>query len=181
MVSALAGRVPKRFLKERKSSERKWHKSKGSIIVTSHQARKVSLLLFLLLLTFPAIAPGRNALLIYESPAINPFEPLMEAIGNIETMGNTMAFNKFENAVGIFQIRQVKVDEYNRQTGNKFLLTDMFDYENSRRVFLYFASMAGPYHFEKIAKAWNGSGPMTDFYWQRIRSNIEKSGKKGRI
>ncbi len=157
------------------------NKSPGTINLSNHRTRKLSLLLFLLFITFPAIAPDRNPLVIYKPAAINPFEPLMEAIGIIETMGNTLAFNQFENAVGIFQIRQVKVDEYNRQTGNRFSLTDMFDYENSRKVFLHFATLAGPYHFEKIAKAWNGSGPMTDFYWQRIRSHLEKSGKKGGI
>ena len=80
-----------------------------------------------------------------------------------------MAYNKLENAVGIFQIRQVKVDEYNRLTGSKYVLTDMYSCSNSEKVFLYFASLAGPYQFEKIAKAWNGSGPMTDVYWKRIK------------
>jgi hypothetical protein len=50
----------------------------------------------------------------------------------------------------------------------------MFDYENSRKVFLHFASKIGPYNFEKIAKSWNGSGPMTEFYWRRIRSQLQK-------
>lgn len=123
-------------------------------------------------LTFTAIAPDSYSFIIYKPPAINPFEPLMRAIGIVETMGNGSAYNEFENAVGIFQIRQIRVDEYNRQTGNKFTLYDMFDYGNSRTVFLHFASQAGPYKLEKIAKSWNGSGPMTEFYWSRIKSML---------
>jgi hypothetical protein len=90
----------------------------------------------------------------------------------VETMGNTLAYNEFENAVGIFQIRQVRIDEYNRRTGNNYCLEDMYDPRLSEKVFLYFASLAGPYKFEKIAKAWNGSGPMTELYWKRIKEYL---------
>jgi hypothetical protein len=48
----------------------------------------------------------------------------------------------------------------------------MFNYENSRKVFLYFASLIGPYDIEKIAKAWNGSGPKTEYYWKRIKEYL---------
>lgn len=71
--------------------------------------------------------------------------------------------------LGIFQIRQVRVDEYNRLTGSNYTLSDMFDYKISEKVFLYFASLIGPYEHERIAKAWNGSGPRTEFYWQRVK------------
>lgn len=97
----------------------------------------------------------------------------MYATGMVETKGNTEAYNLYENAVGIFQIRQVRVDDYNKRTGNNYKLTDMFDHSLSEKVFLYFASEVGPYHFEKIAKAWNGSGPKTEAYWRRIRGYLE--------
>ncbi len=48
-------------------------------------------------------------------------------------------------------------------------MEDMFDYEISEKIFLYFADMIGPYDFEKIAKRWNGSGSMTINYWNRIK------------
>ena len=134
--------------------------------------RSLFFVFFLLFSSLTSIAPDRDYLNIYDPVAITPFEPLMYAIGMVETMGNALAYNEFENAVGIFQIRQVKVDEYNRQTRGNYKLADMFDYEISRKVFLHFASQIGPYNFEKIAKAWNGSGPMTDFYWRRIKSYL---------
>ena len=127
----------------------------------------VSLLLIFMFIT--TSAPDSNSIIIPGSAPVEPFSRLMHAIAMVETMGNTLAYNEFENAVGIFQIRQVRIDDYNRRTGSSFLLEEMFNYENSKRVFLYFASLTGPYDFERIAKAWNGSGPKTTLYWDRIK------------
>lgn len=125
-----------------------------------------------LLTGLKVFAPGVNSLIIAEATGIHPFSDLMYATSMVETMGNPLAYNEFENAVGIFQIRQVKIDEYNRRTGSNYVLTDMYDTRLSEKIFLYFASLAGPYKLEKIAKAWNGSGPMTELYWQRIKEYL---------
>lgn len=117
-------------------------------------------------------APGNSSLIIAESSGINPFSDLMYATAMVETMGNPLAYNEFENAVGIFQIRQVKIDEYNRRTRSNYVLSDMFDPGLSEKVFLYFAARYGPYNIERIAKAWNGSGPMTELYWKRIKEYL---------
>lgn len=134
--------------------------------------RKSLITLFFLTFTFSAFAPVNYSLVIAKPPLINPFKPLLYATGMVETMGNTLAYNEFENAAGIFQIRQVRVDDYNRRTGNKYTLADMFDYSISEKVFLYFASLIGPYDLEKIARSWNGSGPMTENYWKRIKAYL---------
>lgn len=170
LLSALSGRIRNEFFKGRVSYLRQFYAAEWLPQIRNVITKKFLLSSLLILFTFPAIAPDRDDFFIYDTPAIRPFEPLMQAIGMVETMRNVLAYNEREGAVGIFQIRQVKVDEYNRQTGDKLRLTDMFDYENSRKVFLHFASRAGPYNFEKIAKSWNGSGPMTEFYWSRIKS-----------
>jgi hypothetical protein len=128
--------------------------------------------LIFLLSGLRALAPESNSAVIHESSGIKPFSVLMYATAMVETMGNTLAYNEKENAVGIFQIRQVRVDEYNRLTGSNFVLKDMFDYTNSEKVFLYFASRTGPYNFERIAKRWNGSGPRTEMYWKRIKKYL---------
>ena len=117
-------------------------------------------------------APGSNQFIISGSPGINPFSVLMYATAMVETMGNPLAYNKLENAVGIFQIRQVRIDEYNRRTGSNIALSEMYDTQLSEKVFLYFASHYGPYKLEKIAKSWNGSGPMTELYWKRIKEYL---------
>ena len=117
-------------------------------------------------------APGDNSLIIAGSTGINPFSALMFATAMVETMGNPLAYNELENAVGIFQIRQVRIDEYNRRTGSNIALSEMYDTQLSEKVFLYFASHYGPYKLEKIAKSWNGSGPMTELYWKRIKEYL---------
>lgn len=134
--------------------------------------RKVCFVLIMLSFSLRAMSPSALTLTLIESPPVRPFASLMYAVGMVETMGNTLAFNELENAAGIFQIRQVRIDEYNRLTGNRYTLPDMFDYETSARVFLYFASQVGPYNLEKIARSWNGSGPRTDFYWKRIKEYL---------
>jgi hypothetical protein len=125
-----------------------------------------------LLAGLKVVAPGANSFIISESPGIQPFSDLMHATAMVETMGNTLAYNEFENAVGIYQIRQVRIDEYNKRTGSSYALSEMFDPELSAKVYLYYASWYGPYNLEKIAKAWNGSGPMTELYWKRIKEYL---------
>jgi hypothetical protein len=134
--------------------------------------RKLLLIVSFLLAGLRVVAPEVNSLIILESHGIHPFSDLMYATAMVETMGNTLAYNEFENAVGIYQIRQVRIDEYNRRTRSNYALADMFDPELSAKVYLYFASLAGPYNLERIARAWNGSGPMTELYWKRIKEYL---------
>jgi len=136
---------------------------------------RVRILIFVasfLLAGLRVFAPGANSLIIADSAGINPFSDLLYATAMVETMGDSLAYNELENAVGIFQIRQVKIDEYNRRTGSQYALSDMYDPRLSEKVFLYFASRYGPYKIERIAKAWNGSGPMTELYWKRIKEYL---------
>jgi hypothetical protein len=134
--------------------------------------RKLIFIFSFLLMGFRVAAPEANSFIIYESQGIGAFTKLLYATAMVETMGNPLAYNEFENAVGIFQIRQVRIDEYNRRTGNKFALSEMYDPKLSEKVFLYFAARYGPYNIEKIAKSWNGSGPMTELYWKRIKEYL---------
>ena len=77
-----------------------------------------------------------------------------------------------EKAAGYFQIRPIRLADYNRRTGSKYKMKDMFSYEISEKIFLYFADQIGPYDFERIAKNWNGSGRMTINYWKRIKQYL---------
>ncbi len=146
---------------------RLFSRKSGSLSGTGFRKFIISLLFFSLALT--ALAPVSKSFVISRPLVINPFASLIYATGMVETLGNNMAYNEHENAVGIFQIRQVRVDDYNRRTGAKYTLPDMFNYSISEKIFLYFASLVGPYDLERIAKAWNGSGPMTENYWKRIK------------
>ena len=164
-VKALSGRVQP--LKHSVVTDFKRSASEGI-----SRFRKLIFIFSLLLMSFRVAAPEANSFIIYEYQGIGAFTDLMYATAMVETMGNPLAYNEFENAVGIFQIRQVRIDEYNRRTGSKFALSEMYDPQLSEKVFLYFASRFGPYNLEKIAKSWNGSGPMTELYWKRIKEYL---------
>ncbi len=128
--------------------------------------------LMVLPFTFRVFAPNENFIAVQNHDAVNPFKPLIYAIGRVENNGDTLAYNPVEEAAGFFQIRPVRLDDYNKRTGKNYTLADMFDYETSERVFLYYASKIGHYNFEKIAKNWNGSGPRTIEYWNRVKKYL---------
>jgi hypothetical protein len=134
--------------------------------------KKLFFIVFLISLTIRVIAPNQNFLLIPEPPPIEPYKQLIYAVGMVEGMGDTTAYNVREMAAGYFQIRPIRVEDYNNRTGNQYTLNDMFNYEISEKVFLYFASQIGPYDLEKIARNWNGSGAKTIEYWERIKEYL---------
>jgi hypothetical protein len=134
--------------------------------------KKLFFIVFLISLTIRVIAPNQNFLLIPEPPPIEPYKQLIYAVGMVEGMGDTTAYNVREMAAGYFQIRPIRVEDYNNRTGNQYTLNDMFNYEISEKVFLYFASQIFPYDLEKIARNWNGSGAKTIEYWERIKEYL---------
>ena len=134
--------------------------------------RRYLLTILFFLTAINVFAPDNKTFTIIKEPAIEPYSKLLYATAMVETMGNFLAYNEFENAAGIYQIRQVRLDDYNRRTGSNHSLTEMFDPLLSRKIFLYYASRYEPHELEKIAKAWNGSGPMTELYWKRIREYL---------
>jgi hypothetical protein len=125
----------------------------------------------LLLITgnFRASSPSINSLIIFAPIPVEPYKKLIFAVGMVETMHDTLSYNPREEAAGYFQIRPIRLEEYNRRTGNKYTTQDLFNYEISEKIFIYFADLIGPYDFEQIARRWNGSGHMTTYYWKRIQ------------
>jgi hypothetical protein len=128
----------------------------------------------LLLITIPyqASSPTVDSLIIFDSPPVEPYKQLIYAIGFVETMNDNLAYNPIEQAAGIFQIRPIRLQDYNRRTGSEYIMKDLFDYEISERIFLYYADLTGPYNLEQIARKWNGSGHMTTYYWNRIKEYL---------
>ena len=131
--------------------------------------KKIVSITFLLSVGFTAFAPTSVSLIIMGTLPIEPYKRLINAIGMVETKYDTLAYNPVEEAVGYFQIRPIRVKDYNRRTGSNFTKNDMFDYKISEKIFLYYASLIGPYNLEKIAMNWNGSGPSTKHYWNRVK------------
>jgi hypothetical protein len=134
--------------------------------------KKIITITFLLPLAFNLFAPSSRSMVIFDSTPVEPFKKLIHAIGMVETSFDTLAYNPVEEATGYFQIRPIRIEDYNARTGNSYTIDEMFDYEKSEKVFLYYASKIGPYKFEQIAKNWNGSGPKTIHYWRRVKKYL---------
>ena len=134
--------------------------------------KKIVSITFLLLFAFRVFAPTSESLVIIATPPVEPFRHLIHAIGMVETKYDTLAYNPVEEAVGYFQIRPIRVADYNNRTGSNYTRNDMFDYKISEKIFLFYASQIGPYNFQKIAMNWNGSGPRTVQYWKRVKKYL---------
>lgn len=131
--------------------------------------KKILLLITFLLLTINLLAPNEKVLYIEERNAINYYDPLIVAITWVESKHGLYIWNPEEEAVGQFQIRPIRVNDYNRRTNSNYKLEDFYDYELSKKMFLYFA--AGK-TYEQAAKDWNGSGKMTIEYWKKVKNEL---------
>jgi hypothetical protein len=135
----------------------------------SNHLKKIFSITVLLMIAYKVFAPGAVSLVIKYTPPVEPFKRLIHAIGKVETSSDTLAYNPLEEAVGYFQIRPIRVADYNRRTGSTYSTKDMFNYKISEKVFLYYAIQIGPYNFEQIARNWNGSGNSTLQYWAEVK------------
>jgi hypothetical protein len=131
--------------------------------------RKIISVTFLFLLGLKVFAPVKDSFMVLRTSPIEPYRNLIHAIGMVETQFDTLAYNPLEEAVGYFQIRPIRLVDYNIRTGSSYTMNDLFNYEISEKIFLYYASEIGPYNFERIAKTWNGSGQSTIQYWDQVK------------
>jgi hypothetical protein len=115
------------------------------------------------------LAPGSGSMVIFHQEGINYYEPLIKAVTRVESMDGRYVYNKKEGAVGWFQIRQIRVDHYNKIMGTNYVLDDFYDYDLSRTMFLKYARGKS---YERAARDWNGSGPMTKIYWTKIQKHL---------
>ena len=135
--------------------------------------KKIVSITLLILFSLRVFAPAGFSFIIVEPQPEEPFQRLISAIGMVETKNDTLAYNPFEEAAGYFQIRPIRLEDYNKRTGNKYSSCDLFNYEISEKIFLYYASNIGPYDFECIARRWNGSGKNTIEYWKQVKKFLE--------
>ena len=131
--------------------------------------KKIVSITFLLAFALKVFAPTSESLMVARTFPAEPFKSLIHAIGMVETQYDTLAYNPLEEAVGYFQIRPIRLEDYNIRTGSNYTMVDLFNYKNSEKIFLYYASEIGPYNFEQIARNWNGSGKNTILYWQQVK------------
>ena len=119
-------------------------------------------------------APSMKSVTIFKFAPMEPYKQIAFAVGMVETKGDTLAYNPIEEAAGIFQIRPIRLIDFNKRTGSSYSRKDLFDYDISEKIFLYYADQVGPYNFEQIARRWNGSGHLTTNYWDRIKQFLKE-------
>jgi hypothetical protein len=130
------------------------------------------LIIGFLLLTQKALAPNVSIITIRALEPVNPYEKIIKAIIQVESAGDTLAINPVEEAFGAFQIRPIRIEDYNQRTGNNFKAGNCIDYDLSRKVFLFYAERIGFRNYEAIARKWNGSGQKTIEYWERVKKYL---------
>jgi len=117
-----------------------------------------------------AIEHNPKVIMILMPQQNDPYEVLWKAITQVESSNRPHVINQREQAFGIVQIRQCRIDNYNKRTGNNYTLQDCLDPNISKEVWYHYARKYGSY--EKIARRWNGSGPKTDQYWNKVQKAL---------
>lgn len=138
--------------------------------------------LFVIFLLFAtkAIAPDLKELVIMKSYPVDLYDKLIRAVIEVESKGDSLAFNPIEQAYGIMQIRPIRLLDYNQRTGKRYKLQDCYRPEISTEIFLYYAKKIGYPNYENIARSWNGSGVKTLEYWDKVKVFLNDKGKKGK-
>jgi len=131
---------------------------------------KITLTIIFLSFFTLCFGPEHQVGYITSVEGINYYDPLIKAVVMVESRNGKYLYNDFEGAVGYFQIRKCRIDHYNKLTGSNYTLNDCYNYELSRKVFLYFAKGKS---YEKAAKSWNGSGKQTLAYWKLVSNAIK--------
>jgi len=111
------------------------------------------------------------------NPEVKDF--LIQAIMEVESGSDTLAYNSKEDAVGCLQIRPIMVREVNRLLGkDSFTLKDRWSKQKSIQIFNVLRSHLKGASDEQIARTWNGgyngkNKPQTLEYWNKVRNNIK--------
>ena len=137
--------------------------------------RIILLLCIAIFSTQLGLSPPDKTLIIAGRPPTEPFKTLLEAVGMVESGNDPCAYNHGEMATGIYQIRPIRILDYNQRTGKNYTLSDCYDIQISKEIFLYYADKKHFSDLENIAKDWNGSGEQTVVYWEKIKSILDNA------
>jgi hypothetical protein len=126
---------------------------------------KKLIVLFFVMFSLRLFAPAGITQFVINKPAkMEPYEALWRAVCLVESGNDSLAYNPIEQAYGIAQIRQIRLNDYAKRTGIVYTLEQCYDKEISKSIFMYYCQ--GDY--EDVAKSWNGSGVKTIKYWDKV-------------
>jgi hypothetical protein len=127
--------------------------------------KKLITILIALFYVTALYAPAGITQFVINKPAkMEPYEALWRAVCLVESGNDSLAYNPIEQAYGIAQIRQIRLNDYAKRTGIVYTLEQCYDKEISKSIFMYYCQ--GDY--EDVAKSWNGSGVKTIEYWDKV-------------
>lgn len=132
--------------------------------------KKLIILIGIILICGRLSAPNFPVCYLLVSSPVQPYEALIQAVVQVESGGDNYAYNKKEGAYGAFQIRAIRLRDFNKRTGKHYKLTDMYDYDKAKEVFLTYVTD----DLERSAKSWNGSGYKTKAYWTKVSYQLNK-------
>ena len=123
---------------------------------------------------------GANATADSEAVKTESFdwEPVMKAIVQVESEGNTRAVKG--NSCGAMQITPILVAECNnilkkRNSKKRYTLRDRFSLEKSKEMFLLMQSQFNPLNdIEKAIRSWNGGNKYSVKRTQRYFEKVMK-------
>jgi hypothetical protein len=133
---------------------------------------KCILFVFFSLLSTRASAPEFKVFYIMAPQPVDPYQRIINAVVRVESKGDNSAINFIEEATGAFQIRPIRLLDYNQRTGNNYRMEDCYDYQISKKIFLFYSNRIGYPYYESIAKNWNGSGKRTLDYWKKVKQYL---------
>ena len=131
------------------------------------------------LLIIPIFSFFCTASMWYDKQELIIEDPLISAIIQVESGGDTLAYNLKEDAVGCLQIRPIMVREVNRLVGkDSFTLSDRWSKVKSIQMFNVLRSNIKEASNEKIARVWNGGynghkKQSTIKYWNKVKKQIK--------
>lgn len=110
------------------------------------------------------------------------WNPLMDAITQVESEGNTKAVSK--DCCGAMQIRPILVEDCNnilsmRGEKRRYKMKDRFDAKKSREMFVLIMSHYNPTNnVERAIRLWNGgvhyNVKSTQRYYQKVMAKLKK-------
>jgi hypothetical protein len=106
---------------------------------------------------------------------IERYEKFVTALTWVESRERTWEIGG-DMACGKFQITPILLEDYNRRTGQRYELADLFNDSIARAIFDYYSIGKD---FEVAARCWNG-GPRgmkkqsTVCYWQKVNQKMNE-------
>ena len=130
-------------------------------------------MIIMILFTLLLKAPNDPREVIVKDEPIRPYEKLSKAVDIVETNCDPLAVGDKTLkswSYGIKQIRQIKLDWYNKRTGNHYTLKDCFDEAISKKIFMYHMMQYNDVDY--AIRKWNGSGYKTYVYLKKVKKHL---------